>query len=157
MDDRVECRLCGRRFHSIGHHLHRAHDLSADEYRDRFGIRRGEPLTSPSTNARLAARLRDTIASGALDEHFAGNADRAADAGHAAAVTKAGLRSAGVVLPHGSPPTPRVVIEAIVIAIEGGAKVATAVKRSPITYSTFHAGLGRHPELKARVAAAKRR
>lgn len=156
-DDLVECRLCGTRWRSLGHHLRHGHKMSADDYRDRFGIRRGEPLTSQATRARFQQAIRQTIAAGALAEHYAGNGARAGPASAIGHEVRHRLVAAGLVPPFGAPATPRAVIEGIVVAIEAGAKVATAVKQSPIVYSAFHAGLGRHPDLKIRVEAAKRR
>lgn len=155
-DGLVECRLCGRRWRSLGHHLRKGHGIDADEYRDRFGIRRGEPLTSPATRARMSDAIGRTIAAGKLDGHYAGNAARASDAGAAGDLAKRRLRAAGVEFPHGTPRTLRRHIRLIVEAVEAGAGVATAVKASPISYTTLHAGLKRHPDLKARVEAAKR-
>lgn len=131
--------------------------MSADAYRDRFGIRRGEPLTSAATRARFQQAIRQTIAAGALAEHYADNRARASSAGAIGREVKRALMATGLARPLGAPATPRAVIEAIVVAIEAGAKVATAVKRSPIVYSAFHGGLGRYPDLKVRVEAAKHR
>ena len=107
--------------------------------------------------ARQSDRLRATIAAGKLDAHFAANAERARVAAAAAVVQQRAMREVGIDLPHGTPATGRMVLAAIVTEIEAGAKLATAVKRSPISYSAFHAGLARHPDLRQRVDAAKAR
>lgn len=149
------CQLCDRRVRSIGHHLRRAHDMSSNDYRDLFGIRRSEPLTHATVRARWAESMQQTIASGALDDHFAGNPDLARRANAAGIAAKRGLIAKGVDMPHGTPPLPRATIAAVVARIEGGAKVATAVKAGGMAYSAYHAGLARHPDLKARHDAAR--
>lgn len=153
-DDLVECRLCGRRCRSLGHHLVKAHAISADAYRDRFGIRRGTPLTSPKTRARFATAIRNTIEAGGLARHYAGNVDRSARAAQLGAVVKRELVSAGIAMPHGTPQTPRAVIEAVVLAIEGGSKAGDAARQAGLSYSAYHSGLTRHLDLKARHQAA---
>jgi len=131
--------------------------MSANEYRDRFGIRRTKPLTSTATRARFSASIATTIEAGKLEEHLAGNTDRASRAGLAGLAAKRALRAQGVDLPHGTAPTPRAVIENIVIAIEAGDLVATAVKRAGLAYSAYHANLLRFPDLKSRHVAVQPR
>ena len=150
-EDLVECRLCGRHWRSLGHHLVKSHDITANEYRDRFGFRRGTPLTGAATRARFSESARRTIDEGKLDAHYAGNADRAVEASKIGAAVKRQMRAQGIDLPHGTPAVAREAIEMIVIAVEEGASVARAVRASAIAYSTFHAGLARHPDLHARI------
>lgn len=154
-DGMIACQLCGKRWRSLGHHLRKKHDMSADEYRDRFGIRRGEPLTSQAARDAFAASIRRTIDAGGLAEHYAGNADRASRAGRTGQAIRQALQDAGHAVAPGAPKLAKADVEAVIAAIEAGAKVATAVKRSPISYSGFHAALARHPELRERVAKAK--
>ena len=50
-DDRIECLLCGRRYHVLSSHLARTHGISGDEYRAEFDIAQGDPLASESYRA----------------------------------------------------------------------------------------------------------
>lgn len=140
---------------SLGHHIVRAHDMTVDDYRDRFGLARGEPLTSPATRARFVAAISATISDGKLDAHYAGNAGRASEAATIGAREYYVRRAEGLAEKKGAPSLPRAAIEAVVQQIEAGAKVATAVKRGSISYSAYHAGLARHPDLAARHEAAR--
>jgi hypothetical protein len=155
-DGLVECLLCGKQCQSLGHHLRWNHALSADQYRDQHGIRRGTSLASPATRARFADRLRARIERGELAEHLIGSAERARRAAKAGIAAKQELRAAGVRFSAGKPPIARAAIETIVEAVEAGAKVATAVKRQAISYSSYHAGLARNPDLKLRHEAARK-
>lgn len=149
----IRCQICGKMFRSLGHHLVRAHDMTVDEYKDAHGIPRGRSLTGEATRAAFAASISRTIAAGGMDDHYQHNAVRASAANAASVAERRKMRDAGVAIPPSNPPVSRQVIEGIVAAIEGGLKVATAVKCSPVSYSTFHAGLKRHPDLKARMEA----
>lgn len=44
---KVQCHVCGRAYHSLGTHVGRVHRMTADEYRDAFGLRRATGLISP--------------------------------------------------------------------------------------------------------------
>jgi len=153
--DRVECRICGRLFHSIGHHVRKAHDISANEYRDRFGILRSAPLTSDATRSKMSAAISRTIASGALDAHYATNAERASDAAAEGNRIKAELGRAGQ--PGTDDVTRARILTSTIEAVESGATIATAVKRSPIAHTTFFQWLTDFPELRERLSTAKSR
>ena len=154
-DDRVVCLICGKWWQSLGHHVRHGHGISADEYRDRFGIRRSQSLASPAVRARFAASIAVTIAAGKLDGHFATNADRAVIAAAKGDAMKRRLKAQGINASPGAPHLCRDTIAAVVAAIEAGARVATAVKRLGISYSAYHAGLARFPDLKGRHDAAR--
>jgi hypothetical protein len=153
----VECRLCGRRCRSLGHHLRRAHGLAADEYRDQHGIRRGQPLTSIASRDRFRAAIQRQIDAGSLDVHYATNADRGPAARAESARVIRELLAQGATFAPSRKPAPREVIEAVIIAIEGGTKRAAAVAAAPISEAAFYANLARHPDLKARLAQVFRR
>jgi hypothetical protein len=154
-DDRVACLICGKWWQSLGHHVRHGHGISADEYRDRFGIRRSQSLANPAVRARFAASIAVTIAAGKLDSHFATNADRASDAAAKANAIKRSLRAQGVNVSPGAPCLSRDKIAAVVASVEGGTRVATAVKQAGISYSAYHAGLARFPDLKGRHNTAR--
>ena len=153
-EDWPTCMVCSQRFQSVGRHVRRAHGMSPDEYRDRFGIRRGVSLSGAASRARVGERMRRTIASGSLAPHYAGNAARALTAGLAGVAARETLRAGGTQMQLGNP-HPRATIADVVSTIEAGAKVSTAVKRAGISYSACHARLNRHPDLKARHYAAR--
>ncbi|MFJ7280528.1 MucR family transcriptional regulator [Kitasatospora sp. NPDC098663] len=48
--DLVVCHVCGRGYRSLGCHL-RAHEMTAAEYRDQFGLMRSRPLSSRSASS----------------------------------------------------------------------------------------------------------
>lgn len=54
--ERVQCHECGRWFRALASHLARAHELSTQEYRQRHGLPRTQPLTSAASQ-----RLRREI------------------------------------------------------------------------------------------------
>ena len=41
--DKIQCLLCGKRFKALPQHLERTHDITADDYREQYGLpwRRG--------------------------------------------------------------------------------------------------------------------
>lgn len=65
-NDRLYCFECGRSFSLLGQHVRRAHGLSPDEFRDKWGI----PRTAPLAGLNLRAKRRDiaieSIATGRL-------------------------------------------------------------------------------------------
>lgn len=156
-DELVACLICGKGWRSLGHHVRQGHGISADEYRDRFGIRRSQSLTSPMVRARFAASIAATIAAGKLDYHYAGNAARASAGAVKGAAVIRQLRARGIDPSPGAPHLPRETIGTVVKAVEAGAKVATAVKRAGIAYSAYHVGLARFPDMKARHDTARKK
>lgn len=54
----IRCHECGRWFKSLGHHIAKAHGLSAHEYRERHGIPPGESISAP---ALLASKQASAI------------------------------------------------------------------------------------------------
>lgn len=156
-DDRIECRLCGKRFGSLGQHVSRTHKITPDEYRDRFGMRRSEPLTSLATRAKFSDAITRTIAAGGLASHYAGNGSRAAAAGSKGAEQKSALRRVGVHFPNRVPDLTKEELAAVIHDISSGTIVAAALKRARISQSGYHKALTRHPDLKALHEAAKAR
>jgi ROS/MUCR transcriptional regulator protein len=59
----IQCHLCGRWLRSIGSsHLHKIHEITAEEYRVIAGLRPCRPLEAPEQSAIKAARMRQMIA-----------------------------------------------------------------------------------------------
>lgn len=52
--DKAECHICGRYFGRLGFHAVMAHDVTADEYRALFGLRRTTGLAGPRYAAKMA-------------------------------------------------------------------------------------------------------
>ena len=156
-DALVECLLCGRRYRSLGHHLVRAHDMTVDQYRDQHGIRRTRPLTAPVSRQRWQEKIAAQIAAGALDAHYAGNAERAAAARPASQRALRQMRALGVPRRPSRPPRTRDELVAIVAAIEAGATRADALAVASISESRFYAAIRCHPDLKARMAGVAER
>ncbi|MFB7909820.1 MucR family transcriptional regulator [Kitasatospora sp. NPDC056076] len=68
--DLVLCHLCGRGYRSLGSHL-RAHGLTADEYRARFGLMRSRPLAARAlSRARSSTQRTAFEASSRMRAHF---------------------------------------------------------------------------------------
>lgn len=57
-DGRLVCHECGRAYLRLPHHLRAAHDLSADEYRDRHGLGHTTPLWAVEQRAAARERAR---------------------------------------------------------------------------------------------------
>ncbi len=45
-DGKVVCHFCGRAFHDLSKHVRQSHDMSADEYREAFGLNHSQSLIS---------------------------------------------------------------------------------------------------------------
>jgi hypothetical protein len=61
-DDLVECHACGEEYMRIGHHAWFAHDLTPDEYRAIFGLKKTQGLMSRSLSKKFSDRLRIVMA-----------------------------------------------------------------------------------------------
>ncbi len=58
--DAITCIDCGKTFKSIKRHLANSHDLSPNEYRERWGLRHDYPIVAPNYSAarsKLAKKL----------------------------------------------------------------------------------------------------
>lgn len=53
IDDKVQCHICGHWFRSLGPHVQKAHGWTADDYREEFGLDRGQGLICEGTRQRL--------------------------------------------------------------------------------------------------------
>jgi hypothetical protein len=57
VDGRVVCHVCGRAFGHLGAHVAWTHDMSADEYRKKFGLNRGTGLIGPELTKKRQSRV----------------------------------------------------------------------------------------------------
>jgi hypothetical protein len=64
---RLQCHVCGRFFAGLALHARNSHGVKPDEYRERYGLARGQSLYSPAYQAKMrtAALARDQGATGA--------------------------------------------------------------------------------------------
>ena len=60
--DKIQCLLCGKKFKMLGPHLNQTHEITADEYRDIYGLPYGRGLCCKSTKDKFieqANKLRE--------------------------------------------------------------------------------------------------
>jgi len=53
IEDKLQCHLCGKWFRGLGTHVVGAHGWSADDYREEFGLNRGQGLICEGTRQKL--------------------------------------------------------------------------------------------------------
>ena len=58
-DGRPICHVCGRAFDKLGQHVYNRHDMTADEYKEKFGLDRRVGLTSDKTKKKLQEAVKD--------------------------------------------------------------------------------------------------
>ena len=58
-EGRPICHICGRAFDKLGQHVYNRHDMSADEYKEKFGLDRRVGLTSDKTKKKLQDAVKD--------------------------------------------------------------------------------------------------
>jgi hypothetical protein len=63
--DGVSCHECGGWYSSLAAHIRLAHDLTAAEYRQRYGLARRQPLVSLAMSEAMSTRSRDRVGSSA--------------------------------------------------------------------------------------------
>ena len=149
----VTCLLCGRAFRSVGHHIVRAHAVSVEDYQDRFGIPRTRSLAGEETRAAFAASVTRSHEAGKLLAHVRQLAAQAGAHGEGSKRTKRLIAEQGVRRLGKEPSITHATVASIIATIESGVTAAGAVKRAGIAWSSFHAALRRHPDLKARYEA----
>lgn len=70
--DLIECLECGHRFRMLtGKHLRLIHDMTPNDYRDRWELPRGTPLAGHATRKLRSEIIKQTISDGAMTyEHL---------------------------------------------------------------------------------------
>jgi hypothetical protein len=63
--DSALCHECGGWYASVGSHIRQAHDLTAADYRARYGLKRGEPLVSLAMSQAASERSSGRVGSAA--------------------------------------------------------------------------------------------
>lgn len=61
-DGRLLCRVCGRWYRALGHHVLRKHEMSADDYRERFELPAGRGLAAVDLREAQAHRGSELVA-----------------------------------------------------------------------------------------------
>jgi hypothetical protein len=54
LQDKVECHICGKWFRGLNNHVLRAHGVTVGQYREEFGLNRGQGLICEGTRQRLS-------------------------------------------------------------------------------------------------------
>lgn len=54
VEDKVQCHICGKWFRGLNNHVLRAHGWTADDYREEFGLNRGQSLICQGTRTILS-------------------------------------------------------------------------------------------------------
>lgn len=54
IEDKVQCHICGRWFRGLNNHVLRSHGWTVDDYREEFGLNRGQSLICEGTRQRLS-------------------------------------------------------------------------------------------------------
>jgi predicted transcriptional regulator len=62
LSDRLRCEICGEWFKGLGYHVRHAHKMTANEYKEMFGLDKKTPLMSKGL---LALKREQVIESGA--------------------------------------------------------------------------------------------
>lgn len=76
--ERIQCHECGRFYAGLNHHVRMSHHMSADLYREKWGLARGQSLSSPASQARQRIAYEAKVAAGLLSgETLAANPRRA--------------------------------------------------------------------------------
>ncbi len=70
--DKIQCLECGKWFKSLNSHINRLHSLTANEYRDKWGLPRQTALAGQSTREKLSNQMLSMREEGVIDnEHLA--------------------------------------------------------------------------------------
>lgn len=64
--DRIQCLLCGRRYKALGHHLRQSHDMTADDYKEAYGIPWTYGLVCGETSEKISKNVKQMIADGII-------------------------------------------------------------------------------------------
>ncbi len=78
--ERLQCHICGKWRKGLGNHAFKTHGLTADDYREKFGLRYTTALLAPASSAKLSASISRVMDLDRLAANRA-NADHSADAG----------------------------------------------------------------------------
>lgn len=54
IEDKVQCHICGKWFRGLNNHVFRTHGWAADDYREEFGLKRGQSLICEGTRQLLS-------------------------------------------------------------------------------------------------------
>ena len=54
-EDKIQCHLCGKWFRGLNNHVRASHSFTVEEYREEFGLNRGQSLICEGTKQKLGA------------------------------------------------------------------------------------------------------
>ncbi len=60
--EKVQCHICGQYFRALGSHIRNSHGIRAAEYKETFGLNRGQSIISEKTRERIREANNDRIA-----------------------------------------------------------------------------------------------
>lgn len=64
--EKITCLLCGKKFKSLGHHIMGIHQMSVDDYKEKYGIPFTRGLTSESTTLKHTINAKKKVEQGVL-------------------------------------------------------------------------------------------
>jgi len=62
--NKIQCLLCGKRFKALPQHLERTHDITADDYRERYGLPWRRGLCGTGTSKKLSRNMHERLKKG---------------------------------------------------------------------------------------------
>lgn len=63
---KITCLLCGREYSHLGNHISRAHMITIDDYKEKYGLPWGRSLAGKDLRKKLSEKLKETRASGKI-------------------------------------------------------------------------------------------
>jgi len=64
--DKIQCLICGKEFYTLGTHLLMKHNISVDEYKEKFGLPWGKGLAGKIAREKSAKHARNLIQTGVV-------------------------------------------------------------------------------------------
>lgn len=64
--DEIQCLECGKWFKTLGRHLTTTHGMTANDYRDKYGLPRSTPLAGLTTRYTLSNQMFEMIRVGVV-------------------------------------------------------------------------------------------
>jgi len=68
--DRIQCLVCGKWFKELGWHLKKKHEMSCDEYKEKYGLPWARGLVSEELHIRRSDIAKKLTASGKIAQKF---------------------------------------------------------------------------------------
>lgn len=68
--DRIQCLVCGKWFKELGWHLKKKHEMSCDEYKEKYGLPWSRGLVSEDLHIRKSDTAKRLVADGKIGQNF---------------------------------------------------------------------------------------